>query len=197
METLKAISSRQSIRKYLQIPIKNPDLNEILNTAVQAPCSGNIQTTRIIVITNEQKKEQIADACLQQTWMTQAPIHLVLCSDDEDLKKIYKNRAEFYAIQNAAVAAENILIAATSLNIGSCFISAFTESALQKILKLPKHIKPQVVITLGYANDKKPETKKEPLEHILFFEEYGKRSKDMTWFPLTKHKSKIKNLFIK
>jgi len=197
METLKTIQKRQSIRKYLQIPIKHSDLTKILNTATQAPVAGNIQTTKIIIVTKEQKKQELADASLQQTWMTQAPIILVLCSDDKDLKKIYKKRAEFYAIQNAAVAARNILIAATDLNIGSCFISAFTELGIQKALKLPKSIKPQVLITLGYSDDKKQRTKKEPLQHILFFEEFGKRTKDFSWFPLKKHKGKLKKLIKK
>ncbi|MAG19997.1 hypothetical protein CL618_01025 [archaeon] len=186
METLKAIQKRHSVRRFLEIPIKQQDLNKILKAASQAPTSANIITTRIIVVTNQEKKEQIAKACLNQTWITQAPVVLVLCSDIESIKDIYKKRAEFYATQNATVTAQNILIAATDLKIGSCFVSAFTNLPLQKTLKLPKHLKPQVVIPLGYSDDKKTKKRRERLQHMLFFEEFGKRTKSSI-FPLKKH----------
>jgi nitroreductase len=196
METLKAIEKRNSVRRFLEIPIKHSDLTKILKAGSQAPTSANIITTSITVVTKKEKKEQIANACLNQTWITQAPIVLVLCSDIESIKDIYKNRAELYATQNAAVTAQNILIAATDLDIGSCFVSAFTNSPLQKALELPKHIKPQVVIPLGYSDDKKTKKKRERLQNMIFFEKYGKKTKSSI-FPLKKHKNKIKKLIKK
>lgn len=187
METLEAIKKRRSVRKYLKKQIPNNILVKILETATLAPSSGNLQNTRLILIKDKEKISKIASACLDQYWINTAPVVLAVCSDDQNIKRVYNKRADLYSIQNTAAAIENMLIAAASLNIGSCWIGAFNDLEIKKILKLPEHIKPHAIITFGYSDDKSLQPKKEPLRNLLFFEDYGKKTTDISFWPIIKH----------
>ena len=154
----------------------------MLDNAIQAPNAGNLQPWRFIVVKNENKREEIANACLQQRWMTQAPLHIVIAGDLGYVKKHYGERGELYCIQDCTLAAGNILLTAASLKIDSCFVSAFDEDMLKRALDLPEHIKPYVVLTLGYSNLDVEEKKRYDINMVTSFEKFGDKQKSI--FPL-------------
>src|SRR3989344_4294569 len=171
------IKRRRSIRKYLNKPLEQEKISEILDCARFAPSSGNIQNSRFIVVIKQEKKKKIAEACLNQYWIETAPLLIVICSDTEKIKRYYEKRGErLYSIQNTSLVAQNIMLAAHSLSLGTCFVSAFNEIAIKRILKIPEEIKVHAIITLGYSNEN-PTIRKETLESLLFFEEWGKKRK--------------------
>lgn len=188
------LKRRYSCRSYTNKNINDDKINEMLNNAILAPNAGNLQSWRFVVVKDENKREEIALACMQQKWMTQAPLHIVVLGDMGHLKKYYGNRAELYAIQDSALAAGNILITAASLDIDSCFISAFDEDMLKRCLNVPENIKPFVVLTLGYSNEKPEEKKRHHLSSLTFFESYGNSKQDKSIFPV---KNKSKSFFNK
>ena len=188
MNFLEIIKTRRSIRKYLNKPIEQEKISEILNCARFAPSSGNIQNSRFIIVTKQDKKKEIAEACLNQYWIETAPVLIIICSDTKQIKRYYEKRGEkLYAIQNTSLIAQNIMLAAHSLNLGTCFVSAFNETAIKRILKIPEEIKVHIIITLGYPNEN-PRVKKDTIESLLFFEEWGKKRKSIEPWPLKKHK---------
>ncbi len=187
MNFLEIIKKRRSIRKYSSKPVEQEKISDILDCARFASSSGNIQNSRFIVVTKQEKKKKIAEACLNQHWIETAPILIVVCSDTEKIKKLYEKRGErLYSIQNTSLVAQNIMLAAHSLNLGTCFISAFNEAAIKRILKIPEEIKVHSIITIGYPNEN-PKVKKDTIEGLLFFEEWGKKRSEGFW-PLKKHK---------
>ena len=153
MNINKVINERFSCRKYLAKKISNEDLNKILKAAVRAQNAGNLQSFRFLVVTDENTKEKITSACLDQRWMMQAPIFIVVYSDLNVLKEYYSKKYETYGIQDTSLAAQNIMLTAFSLKIKSCFVSSFHEGSLKKILNLKKELEPYCVITLGYSGE--------------------------------------------
>jgi nitroreductase len=176
MNILQAIRTRRSIRKYQSIPLSDNILRTIIDSIVSAPSSGNIQNWKIIVVTKEQTKQLLASACFEQQWIASAPALIVICSDQKSATQFYGKRGEMlYSIQNCAAATQNALLTATHLGIGSCWISSFDENAIKDILKIPETIRPQSIITLGFADEIVSPPPKKSLREIAYFEEYAKR----------------------
>lgn len=189
-----AIKSRISIRSYKDKKIPLYKIGKILEAAIYAPSSGNIQNWVFIVVTDDKKRNELSIAALKQNWMNEAPVHIVVCNNKEKVEKFYGKRGEeLYSIQNCALAIENILLTATSLDLGSCFVGAFDPKAVSRILKLPPELIPEAIITIGYPNEKPKSTSIDPLELVTYFEEYGfkKKNLDFDFFPLAKQKEKI------
>lgn len=187
MDLKDAIEKRYSCRSYLNKDVSWIDILRLLNAAVKAPSAGNLQNWRFIIVSKEEQKAKIAQAALNQTWMNQAPIFIILCSDQKTINKIYKERGELYSTQNCAVATENILLTATSLGLATCFVSAFDEEKLRIALRIPDDARPECIITLGYAKEKPPIKHVYGVENFTFFNEYGKKERDIEIFPVNKN----------
>ena len=169
MDTLECIKTRASIRKYQDRPLVWDDVVKILDAGRLAPSSGNLQAWKFIVVLDKAKREQIADACLQQYWMATAPVHIVICSEPEKVERYYGVRGErLYSVQNCSAAAENMLLAAHSLGLGGCWIGAFDEDMVKNILGIPKEARPQIILTIGYPDEKPPKQIKHPLTTIIY-----------------------------
>jgi len=147
MQLDECIEKRASSRAYNDKKVSWEDLATILNAARMAPSSGNMQNWSFIIVEKQNIKEQITTAAMNQVWINQAPIVLVVCSRLENIKRHYGERGEkLYAIQNCAAAIGNILLKATDLGIASCWINAFDEEAIIRILKIPGAVRPQAIM---------------------------------------------------
>lgn len=177
---------RRSCRLYRRKPLEFDTLGQILQAGLWAPSSGNLQNWEFVVVTDAGKREQLAKACVDQQWMVTAPVHLVVCNDRERVKKMYPRRWELYSIQNSALAAGNILLKAADLGLGSCWIGSFDEIAVKRILRIPSHIEPELIITLGYPAQVDDVGEREPLSVVTHFEVYGAKHREgaVSSFPL-------------
>ncbi len=171
MDVQKAIFGRFSCRKYSNKKINDGDLSRIIESGLNAPNSGNLQCSKFIVVNDDSKKKELTKACLDQRWMLQSPVFVVVCSDLKKLKTYYEKKYRDYAIQDTSLAAENIMLMAHSLNIKSCFISAIDDNAVKRILRIPDDVGVYCVITLGYSSEKKT-TKRNSLSYSVNFNEY-------------------------
>ncbi|MEM4756001.1 MAG: nitroreductase family protein [Candidatus Woesearchaeota archaeon] len=178
--TLEYLRNRRSIRKYKDIPLDWEIIGELLYAGRDAPSAGNLQARKFIVITDQAKRKAVAEACFHQYWIATAPLLIVIVAEPEKLARFYGVRGErFYSIQECAVAAQNIIIAAQSLGLGSCFVSAFDEEDLRAVLKIPQFSRPQVVVTIGYPDEIVPEPPKYQLWDITYLQSYGTKIRDI------------------
>jgi len=151
MDIIDCIKSRRSIRKFLPNKIPEPVLLEIFDAANSAPCAGNIQNWRFIITQEEDKIKIIAKSCLDQNWIATAPAVVIVMSNNDVLEREYGKRGvDLYSIQNVAMAAENLMLAAWNYGIGSTFVGAFTEANIRKEFRIPDDIKIHAIIPLGY-----------------------------------------------
>ncbi len=176
MDALEAIRSRISVRKFDPTPLSRQELYKILDAARWAPSAGNLQCWEFILVEEEERKALVAEACLNQGWIAGAPTVVVVCADTERSALRYGERGKyFYSLLETSAAVENMLVAATSQGIGSCFAAGFDEAELARILDLPAAVTPIAVVPLGYpAEDGEHEhPERADLSNSVHFEEYG------------------------
>lgn len=174
METIECIKSRRSVRKFKKKEIENEKLIKILEAAIHAPSSGNLQNWEFIIIKDEENKKRIAKAALNQNFISEASIVIIACSNDDKMIFYGRRGKELYAIQNVSAAIQNILLAANDLGIGSCWVGAFNEKELKKILEIPENVRPLAIIPLGYPDETPEKPPRRALKQVLFEEKYGK-----------------------
>ena len=179
MDVEECIRTRRSIRKFLDVRIETDKISQILEAGKMAPTAGNLQNQKIIIVTDEELKKKVADACLQQYWIATAPVILVIFSDNELQTMHYGKRGEMYAVQSCAAVAMNMILMANSLGIASCWVGAFDDGALKRELNIPDKFPPQIVLPLGYPDEKVPVPPRKSLYSHVFIEKYDNRIKDI------------------
>ncbi|MBS3162303.1 nitroreductase family protein [Candidatus Woesearchaeota archaeon] len=179
--------SRRSIRRYKDKEIPLETIAEIIDLASYAPSSGNIQNWRMIVVTSTETKHEIMESCIQQGWMMEAPVFIVVCNDYEKVKEHYGKLGKMYSIQNCSNIAFGLTLVAKEHGLGSCWVGAFDEEAVRRILKIPENIDPEIIITLGYTEETKSPSLRELPNYITFFNSWGKNT-----FPFKSHLTKLK-----
>lgn len=178
MDVFECIRARRSIRKYKDKPVEWDKIVNILEAGKFAPSAGNLQDVQFLVVKDDEKRKQIAEASLQQRWMEKAPVHIVICSEPEKYKRFYGVRGErLYNIQGCAAAVENMLLAAHSLGLGACWVGAFDDDALRRIPNVPEHVMIHAVITIGYADEIPEMPQKNRIENVVYLENWGQRKK--------------------
>lgn len=176
MNTLATIRKRRSIRKYKEDTVALDLIGAVIEAGIMAPSAGNQQMWKFIVVQNEQKRKAIAEACLEQYWMSRAPVHIVVVAEDEKARKWYGVRGEkLYSIQTCAAAIENMILAAEELGLGACWVGAFEEGIVSRICGIPESARPQAIVTLGYADETPRKKTVQPLERVIFLESFGSR----------------------
>mgnify|MGYP000114828919 CR=1 FL=1 len=186
MDALECLKTRRSIRKFLDILVEQEKLSNILEAAQNAPCAGNLQEWKFILITDESARQKVAEACLGQYWIATAPLVIIVCADPSKPKKFYDEAGERFTIMDGSAAVENILIAAHAQELASCWVGAFEEEMLRREFNIPDDIFIIAVIPVGYPDEKVPVPPKLTLENITFIGVFGNRVKDiaayMSWY---------------
>ncbi len=200
-ETLETIKKRVSLRRYLDQPIKKEDLDTILEAAFQAPTAGNMMLYSIIRVTDPELKLKLSKSCDDQPFIATAPEVLIFCADWQKWEDYYKHsnvqkiadknnkdvhhahEGEFFlATNDAIIAAQNAVIAAESLNIGSCYIGDIMEhyEKHQAMLNLPKYVFPIVMLTFGYypENMKRVHRPRFDQQYVVFENQYQRLTND-------------------
>ena len=174
MEIYDAITGRRSVRRYKRKPIKTDDLWMILNAARWAPSAGNLQPWVFVVVTDPERKRKLAEAAGFQMWIAGAPVVIVAGANVWATKRVYGERGEkLYCIQDVAAAIQNMLLTAYSLGLSTCWVGAFHDEAVAKIVRFPDHVKPMAIIPLGYGAEKPRPPHRKKLDEIAFHNVYG------------------------
>lgn len=163
-ETIEIIKQRRSVRSYSNKPIPKKILEELIDCARFAPSAKNIQPWEFVVITDKKTLNKIASFVVYGSFIRDAAACIiVLCQD-----------TTFY-VEDGSAASENILIAAQSLGIGSCWVAGDKKEYSDTILKLvnaPGNFKVVSIIALGYSNEKVAPKAKREVNDILHWEHF-------------------------
>ncbi|MFC1935831.1 nitroreductase family protein [Chloroflexota bacterium] len=167
-ETIASIMGRRSVRRYRDIPVDRDTIEVLLRAGMAAPSASNRQPWEIIVVTSKETLEELTRV-KSGTWMLrQAPLCIAVCSNRE---RFYPEpEAQELWVQDCSAMTENILVAATSLGLGTCWCGVFPRQRnveeVAKILGLPDGIIPLNLIALGYPNEDPPVKDKWRLERV-------------------------------
>ncbi len=150
MELSDAIARRVSIRAYQDRPIPKDLITEFIRQAHLAPSAGNLQARDFIVVDNQGVKDQLAAAANHQTFIADAPYIIAVCANTQRIATYACRGTSLYMIQDAAAAVEHLLLLAADHGLGSCWIGAFDDQQVARILDLPSHVIPQALVPIGY-----------------------------------------------
>ncbi len=169
------MAGRRSVRRYSDEDVSERDLNIILEAACSAPSAGNLQAYEIIVVRDKARRLALAKASLNQMFMARAPVHLVFLAYPRRSAMIYGRRgAELYSLQDATIAATFAMLAAHALGYGTCWIGAFRDEEVMKIVGAPEDRVPVAIITIGKPRGKEPTTSRLGMESFVFEEVHGR-----------------------
>lgn len=178
---IETIYKRRSIRRFLDKKVEKDKLITLLKAATAAPTAANCQPWEFIVVDNEEKLSEIRDKLVFARY--NAPAAIVVCGN---MKLAFKGPSQEMWVQDCSAATENILIAATSLGLGSVWIGIYPIESnikpLKKILNIPEYVTPLCIVYIGYAAEEK-EARTRYDEKRVYWQEYD---------PNRKHKSKNK-----
>lgn len=152
MELFSAIESRHMCRDFDPLKLVPEEvIDKIINAGKKAPSAGGLEDQRFTVVKDENEKKALTDAALGQDQINDAPVVIVVSSEVDIVEAKYGERGrDLYAPQNVAVAVENMLLAATALDLGACWVGSFNENKVKEILKLPENYRPMVIVPIGF-----------------------------------------------
>ncbi len=150
MDLWKAINTRRSVRRFAPSEVSASTVKKLLEAAVRAPTAGNMQPWHFIVVRSSEVKQALASAAYEQGFVAQAPVVIVVCADPERSAARYGSRGrDLYCLQDTAAATDHILLAATALGLGTCWVGAFDEAAVARALALPTEWRPVAMVPVG------------------------------------------------
>ncbi len=162
MSPIDPILKRRSIRRYEPRDIPEDVMKQILEAGRQAPSAANRQPIRFVIVRDHELTKSFSSMPFNG-FMKDAPAIIVGCADTKSLL------TGKWALVDATIAMQNMVIAAWSLGVGSCWIGAFDEKSVKESLKIPDKWKVVALLTLGYpAEEPKPRNKKS-LEELFSF----------------------------
>ena len=173
MELRDAIYNRHSIRAFKDEPVEEEKLLRILEDANQAPSAGNLQARDFIVIQDKKTKIEVARAALDQGFVAQAPVIIVVCANMARSAAKYGRRgAGLYSVLDAALAAENLMLSCAQEGLGSCYVGAFDEELIRKIVGIPQTAIPVGIIPVGYPDEEPYITDRMPVGRMVHRERW-------------------------
>jgi nitroreductase len=153
MDFWEVLEARHSVRAFdKERDVPSETVTRLIRAAVSAPSAGNRQPWHFCVVRDESTKKGLAQAALDQWFLSEAPVVFVVCADPERSAARYGDRGRYlYAFQDTAAATENLLLAAVASGLGACWVGAFDEQAASRALDLPAHLRPVAIVPVGYA----------------------------------------------
>jgi nitroreductase len=146
LDVYEAIRNRRSCRSYESTQVPVDKIAKLLDTARLAPSAGNIQPWHFIIVNDLERRMRIARGCLFGRFLAESPVVIVGCGDQHASPRWYA--------KDTCIAMENLVLAATGEGLGTCWIGAFNEKEIRKMLKIPVHLKIVALLALGYPRNK-------------------------------------------
>lgn len=162
MDTLTAIKKRRSVREYTGEPIPKEDLKRIVNAGRLAPTGSNRQRWDFIIVTDQEKIKRLSKA---GAWSAKAGAMIAVVMDPSTK----------YWVEDGSAAIENMLLAATALGYGSCWLQGNAkphEMEFKLLLNIPENLNLLSLIPIGIPTVLPQSPEKKPLEAVLHWESY-------------------------
>jgi nitroreductase len=167
MEVFEAILKRRSIRDFEKKEIPKEKIEKLKEALIWAPSAGNLQARKFYFVFNEEIKKKLAKAALNQNFIAKAPLVIIGCCDLEKISWYGERGKNLYTICDVSAAIENLMLVATSEGLGTCWVGAFDESEVSKILNLPKNERPIVIVPVGFPKEIPSPPEREEKEKLI------------------------------
>jgi len=174
MDVKEAIKKRKSIRKFKKKEVPDNLIKEVIDAARKAPSGHNLQPWHFVVIKSKEKllrfKEQ---GVFVREWVCEAPVIIVCCAEKEAYSPhSIKEHEENMSMINLSLASAFLVLRATELGLGTCFVAWCYKEKIKKILGVPENIMIPYVIAMGYPDEEPEPKERKELKEIMNFEKW-------------------------
>jgi len=169
MDVFTAISQRSSVRAYKATDVEEDKLKKILEAGRLSPSASNHQEWKFVVVRNGETKKKLAKAAFGQTFIGEAPVVIVACGTES--KTIMACGQPAYTV-DVSIACAFMILQAYELGLGTCWIGAFKEDEVKKILKIPEEVRVVAMTPLGYPDQPPSQKSRKDLDQIVCYGKY-------------------------
>jgi len=164
MDAIEAITTRRSVRQFSQKPVPDELIYKLIDAGRLAPTANNVQPWEFVVVTNKETREKIASLANYGSFIAGAPVCIaVFCKDTK------------YYLEDGCAATENILIAAHSLGLGSCWVAGDKKpycNEIKEILTVPPSYKLISLLPIGYPQETPTAHDKREINEVMHKEKF-------------------------
>lgn len=171
MSVLDIMKSRRSVRKYKNKAIPEGTLNKVLEAARIAPSGKNFQPWKFIIVQDREKKEELAVASRNQSFIAQAPVVIVACGFPEKSYQYQGNYMKSWSI-DVSIAVDHLMLMAWEEGLGTCWIGAFREDEVKQVLSIPDEVRVLALTPLGYPDEEPKDRGRKELGEIISYDKY-------------------------
>jgi len=166
---LELAARRYSVRAYRPDPVEDEKLTQVLEAARLAPTAANRQPFRLIVVRTPGREGELR-RIYGAKFFVQAPLVIAACGIPAEnwLRRDGKN----YNDVDVTIAMDHLVLAATDLGLGTCWVAAFDPAAAREVLGLPPGVEPLAFTPLGYPADQPPPKVRKPLGDLVRWERW-------------------------
>jgi nitroreductase len=170
MEYSELIAARYSVRAYRSDPVEDGKLQTVLEAARLAPTAANRQPIQLVVMHTAGREKEIGKI-YRRPWFVQSPLVIAICAISSQAWVRESDRFNARLI-DAAIVADHLILAATNLGLGTCWIAAFNMEAARSVLQLPAEAEPVIFTPLGYPADEPGPKIRKPLTDLVRYEHW-------------------------
>ncbi|MFC1685862.1 nitroreductase family protein [Nanoarchaeota archaeon] len=175
MDLKKVLEKRHSCRNFKSKKVKLKDVFSVVESSIKAPSAGNLHSMRLVIVDEEEKIKKIAEVAPYNEFIGDASHLIVVCSDLTQVVRVYGSKGKGYGAQQAGAAIENMLLMIENLGLATCWVGAFNENLVRRVLSIPDKIKVEAILPIGYEFKKEPKQKKPTIKSILSYNKFGKK----------------------
>jgi nitroreductase len=176
LEVFEAIKTRRSIRAFTNEEVSEEEVRKLIDAATHAPSAGNIQPWEFIMVRDPRRKRGLVVAALDQTFIEEAPVVIVVCADEVQSDWGYGARGvALYCLQDTAAAIQNMLLAACALGLGTCWVGAFNEEEVRRVVNTPRGVRPVAIVPVGHPAEKPSPRSRRSMTEIVHYETFRAR----------------------
>jgi nitroreductase len=169
MDVFECIRSRRSVRSFQDRPVDDEILRQVLDAARRAPSANNRQNWKFVVVRDAELRKGLAAAAMDQTFVGEAPVVIVACATKTDHVMPCGHPAH---LVDVAIAIEHMALAARALGLGTCWIGAFRQEDVKRVLGIPKSVQVIELLPIGYPASWPPETSRKHLDEIVCYDRW-------------------------
>ena len=169
MDVMEAIRRRRSIRSYEDRPVEEEKLRAVLDAGRLAPSAKNLQEWRYVVVRDPEMRAKLAEAANGQRFVGEAPVVLVACAKTDGHKMPCGELS--YPI-DVAISLDHMSLKAADEGLGTCWIGAFDQAAVKKLLGIPAEVRVVELMPLGYPASEPTARSRLELDEIVTYEKW-------------------------
>ena len=176
MEFEALIRKRSMIRAFRPTPLTDGQLHKLLRNAIRAPSAGHLQPWEFIIVRDDATKRRLARAALDQNFIAEAPLVIVTCANTRRSASVYGERGvHFYSLIDVSFASLLLMLTAINEGLGCCFVGAYRDEEVSRILGLPAWVRPVGIIPVGHPAEGPARLSRIPLRDVVHEERWSER----------------------